>query len=312
MDRGKVLITEPVHSILPEGLKKLGYEVQYHPDVAPSEVLEKIEKYTGLIINSRIVADRELLMKAVRLKFVARCGSGKEVIDFDFCSLRGVAAITSPEGNRQAVAEHAVGMLLCLMNNLHRAHEQVKQKKWLREENRGIELFGKVVGIIGFGNTGESFAQALKGFSPVILAYDKYRKNLGKELVNESELDEIFEKADVVSLHLPLTPETIHYADNRFFSQFKKPIWFINTSRGACVNSADLLSAISGGQVLGAALDVLENEKFESYSAEENVLFDALVNTGKVLFTPHIAGWTHESKRKIAEVLLSKIASLNF
>lgn len=310
MSKGKVLITEPVHELLPEGLEKLGFEVLYLPEISRVEALKIIDGFNGLIINSKVVADKSLLEKALQLKFVARCGSGKEVIDFDYCQTHGIAAITSPEGNRQAVAEHALGMLLSMMNNIHTAHQQVMQGQWLREQNRGFELFGKTIGIIGFGNTGEAFANVLSGFQPTILAYDKYRTGFGNQLVKETSIEEIFDSAEVVSLHLPLSSETKHFANQSFFQSFKKKIWLINTSRGSCVNTVDLLNAIKDKIVVGAALDVLENEKLATYSPLETELFTQLKNTGKIVFTPHIAGWTHESKKKIAEVLLQKIAHL--
>lgn len=310
MSKGKVLITEPVHESLPSGLEKLGYEVLYLPEISRVEALRMINDFNGLIINSKVFADKPLLEKASQLKFVARCGSGKEVIDFDYCQTHGIAAITSPEGNRQAVAEHALGMLLSMMNNIHTAHQQVMQGQWLREQNRGFELLGKTIGIIGFGNTGEAFANLLSGFQPTILAYDKYRKGFGNQLVKETPIEEIFNSAEVVSLHLPLSSETKYFANESFFQSFKKKIWLINTSRGSCLNTVDLLNAINDNIVIGAALDVLENEKLSAYSPLETELFTQLKSTGKILFTPHIAGWTHESKKKIAEVLLQKIAHL--
>ncbi|MCO5281726.1 MAG: hydroxyacid dehydrogenase [Chitinophagales bacterium] len=308
MKKGKVLITEPVHELLPKGLVELGFEVVHLPEITRAEALEVIQDFEGLIINSKVVANRELLLKATQLKFVARCGSGKEVIDFKYCVENEIIPITSPEGNRQAVAEHALGMLLSLLNNIHKASREVAAKKWLREKNRGFELYAKTIGIIGFGNTGEAFAEVLRGFNPTILAYDKYRKNFGNNYIVESNLNEIFEHADVLSLHLPLSEETKYFANQNFFLQFKKPIWFVNTSRGNCVNTKDLLNSIQEEKILGAALDVLENEKLETYTDAENEIFKQLLETGKVLITPHIAGWTHESKRKIAEVLLQKIS----
>lgn len=307
MKRGKVLITEPVHDLLPEGLKQLGFDVVYLPKITRAETLNIIQNFEGLVINSKVVANHELLAIAKQLKFVARCGSGKEVIDFNYCSANGILPITSPEGNRQAVAEHALGMLLSLLNNIHKASIEVTQKKWLREQNRGFELFGKTIGIIGFGNTGKAFSEVLRGFKPTILAYDKYRKNFGNEYILEADMAEIFERADVLSLHLPLSNETKYFANHNFFSQFKKPIWFVNTSRGNCVNTIDLLQNILQKRILGAALDVLENEKMETYTTAENEIFNQLLETQRVLITPHIAGWTHESKRKIAETLLQKI-----
>jgi len=308
MKKGKVLITEPIHELLLKGLVELGFEVVHLPEITRAEALKIIQDFEGLIINSKVVANHELLAKAKQLKFVARCGSGKEVIDFKYCVENKITPITSPEGNRQAVAEHALGMLLSLLNNIHKASREVAQREWLREKNRGFELFGKTVGIIGFGNTGEAFSEVLRGFKPTILAYDKYRKNFGNNYVLETTLNDIFKRADVISLHLPLSEETKYFADESFFGKLEKQVWFLNTSRGNCVNTMDLLKSIQQGKILGAALDVLENEKLETYTNAENEIFNQLLETGKVLITPHIAGWTHESKRKIAEVLLQKIS----
>jgi D-3-phosphoglycerate dehydrogenase len=305
-----VLITEPVHELLPQGLQLLGFKVVHLPDIQRNEVLAIIHDFEGLIINSKIVADSELLHVATKLKFVARCGSGKEVIDFKLAGLRGIACITSPEGNRQAVAEQALGMLLCIMNNVQKAHNEIKEGHWIREANRGNELFGKTVGIIGYGNTGEAFANVLAGFNVKVLAYDKYKKGFAQNYICESAIEMLFAEADVVSLHLPLTEETKHFANEEFFKSFRKKIWFLNLSRGVCVNTSSLLQAIADGKVEAAALDVLENEKINTLNAEEQVWFRRLTINQQILLTPHIAGWTHESKRKIAEVLLEKISSI--
>lgn len=305
-----VLITEPVHELLPKGLQALGFEVVYLPEIQRREVLEIIHDFEGLIINSKITADKELIEAATKLKFFARCGSGKEVMDIPLATSRGIECITSPEGNRQAVAEQALGMLLNIMNNVPKAHNEIRNKQWIREPNRGHELFGKTVGIIGYGNTGEAFAKVLTGFNVKVLAYDKYRKGFEEGYIHESSLAAIFEEADVISLHLPLTEETKHFANNDFFNSFKKEIWLVNTSRGICVQTTALLNALKNGKVIAAALDVLENEKINSLNAEEQTNFEKLIAHESVLLTPHIAGWTHESKRKIAEVLLKKISSL--
>ncbi|MCS6818769.1 MAG: hydroxyacid dehydrogenase [Chitinophagales bacterium] len=310
MKNHKILITDHVHPYLIESLRNMAYQVYYQPEISREEVLQKIQDFTGIIINSRIIADKELLEKGRKLKFVARCGSGREVIDYNSCKLLNIKAITSPEGNKQAVAEHALGMLLCIMNNIHIAHHQVIKFIWKREENRGFELFGKKIGIIGFGHTGSSFAKVLRGFNPKILAYDKYKKGFGNEYVKEVSLTKIFNEAEVVSLHLPLTNETIGYADDVFFNSFKKKIWFINTSRGQCLKLESLLHGIEKGKIKGAALDVLENEKFSSYSKKEKALLQKILRTNKVLVTPHIAGWTYESKEKIARILVQKIKRL--
>jgi len=305
-----VLITEPVHELLPKGLQALGFEVIHLPLIQRKEVLEIIHNFEGLIINSKIIADKELIDVATKLMFVARCGSGKEVMDIPLATLRGIECLTSPEGNRQAVAEHALGMLLCIMNNVQKAHNEIRNKQWIREANRGHELFGKTVGIIGYGNTGEAFAKVLAGFNVKVLAYDKFRNGFTEGYIQESSLASIFEEAEVVSLHLPLTSETKHFANDDFFNAFKKEIWFVNTSRGVCVETPALLNALENGKVIAAAMDVLENEKINSLNKEEEVWFENLIANERVLLSPHIAGWTYESKRKIAEVLLEKISRL--
>lgn len=310
MSKGKVLITDDLHSLLKEGLIADGYEVDDKPDIAPEQVLAIINEYTGLVINSKIYAGAELLGKASKLKFVCRAGSGLEVIDLPFAAAHNIAAINSPEGNRNAVGEQALGMLLGLMNNIVIANGETKNTQWLREKNRGEELSGKTVGLIAYGNTGEAFAKLLRGFDVQILAYDKYKKGFGNEYIKESTLEEIYECADVLSLHLPLTTETQYMVDYKFLSSFKKPYWFINTSRGKVLRTADMLRALEEGKIKGAALDVLENEKLSSYTAKEQELYTRIASKPNIILTPHIAGWTHESKRKIAETLLQKIRTL--
>ena len=303
----KVLITDDVHILLIEGLQQMGFEVVFRPDISFEETLAAIEPFTGLIINSKIFCGPELLDKAPKLKWIGRLGSGMEVIDRAACDARGVKYFNSPEGNRNAVAEHALGLLLNLMNNITKSNNEVKAGKWIREPNRGEELSGKTVGIIAFGNTGEAFAKILSGFDVQILAYDKYKSGFGNEAVKESSLEEIFEKADIVSLHLPLTDETKYMVDESFLNSFRKPIYLINTSRGKVLKTTALLSAIRSGKVKAAAMDVLENEKIAQLNAQEQEWFDALCKEERIILTPHIAGWTIESKRKIAEVVLSTL-----
>ena len=299
----KILITDELHPLLKEGLEQDGFVVDYCPAISSEEVLEIIHEYEGLIINSKVYAGKELLERATKLKFVCRAGSGLEVIDLDYAKKKNVIAFNSPEGNRNAVAEHALGMLLNLLNNISKADRELRNKEWKREENRGNELSGKTIGLIAFGNTAQAFAKILKGFDVKILAYDKYKTNLE----NESSLHNIFEQADVLSLHLPLTEETKCMIDYAFFSSFKKPIWLINTSRGKVLRTNDLLQAVNEGKVIAAALDVFENERLSSLNETEKKDFEALISDNRILLTPHIAGWTYESKKKIAEVLLEKI-----
>jgi D-3-phosphoglycerate dehydrogenase len=307
---GKILITDSVHSLLYEGLRADGFIVDYRPDISAEEVMQVISEYEGLVINSKVYAGKEMLDKAAKLKFVCRAGSGLEVIDVKYAMQKGVAVFNSPEGNRNAVAEHALGMLLNLTNNISKADKEVREHKWNREENRGTEISGKTIGLIAFGNTAEAFAKLLIGFGVNILAYDKYKTGFSNEYVKEASLQDIFQNAEVVSLHLPLTDETEYMIDYTFLSSFKKKYWLINTSRGKVLRTADLVKCINEGKILGAALDVLENEKLSTMNAEQERVFRQLITNPTILLTPHIAGWTHESKQKIAEVLLEKIRKL--
>lgn len=305
----RALITDDVHPLLIENLRGLGYEVDFLPDITAEKTAAIITPYTGLIINSKIFCGEDLLSKAPNLKWVGRLGSGMEVIDTQACEMHGVKYFNSPEGNRNAVAEHALGVLLNIMNNISVSYNEVRQGQWIREPNRGTELSGKTVGIIAYGNTGEAFSKVLGGFDVNILAYDKYKKDFGNNRVKEATMEEIYASADVVSLHLPLTTETKHLANQKFFESFARPIYFVNTSRGKVVDTAALLHAVRSGHIKAAALDVLENEKITQLSPSEREWFDALVAEKRILLTPHIAGWTHESKRKIAEVVISRVRS---
>ena len=303
----KILITDDVHALLPDGLRKMGFEVHYLPLITPEEVLNTIQEYEGLVINSKVYVGKDMLDRAEKLKFVCRAGSGLEVIDLEYAKAKQVVAFNSPEGNRNAVAEFALGALLNMMRNVSKANTEVKNHHWKRELNRGEELSGKTVGMIAFGNTGQAFAKLLSGFDVRVLAYDKYFHGFTGGHVKEAALDEIFEEADVLSLHLPLTTETKYMVNYEFLSSFKKPYWFINTSRGKVLRTADLIRAVAEGKISSAALDVLENEKIDTLNPDEQENFKNLVSDNKIFLSPHIAGWTHESKRKIAEVLLAGI-----
>ena len=306
----KVLITDDVHHLLIENLQQMGYEVTFRPDITFEETLSSIGSFMGLIINSKIFCSDELLGKAPNLRWIGRLGSGMEVIDTKACDARGVKYFNSPEGNRNAVAEHALGLLLNLMNHISKSNAEVKQGKWIREANRGEELSGKTVGIIAYGNTGEAFAKILRGFDVRILAYDKYKKGFGDNFVKESSPEEIFQKAEVLSLHLPLTEETKYMIDEKFLNSFSKPIYLINTSRGKVLKTTALIAAIRSDKVKAAGLDVLENEKINQLNEQEQQWFDTLVKDERIILTPHIGGWTVESKRKIAEVVIEKIRQL--
>ena len=274
------------------------------------EISQHIHLYDGIVIRSRIKLNKELIDKATQLKFIARAGAGMENIDTVYAESKGITCLHAPEGNRDAVAEHALGMLLSLFNNLCRANKEVREAKWIREGNRGIELMGKTVGIIGYGNMGSAFAARLKSFGVQILAYDKFKKGFGDESIQEATLQSIFNEADILSLHTPLTPETQDLINNAFIQQFKKNIFIINTARGKSLNTADLVTNLKRGKVLGACLDVLEYEVSSFEKLDATALpeaFQYLIQSDKVLLSPHIAGWTHESNEKIASVLAEKI-----
>lgn len=306
----RVLITDDCHPLLTEGLKKMGYACDFLPDITPEETRRVIPGYEGLIINSKIFVNRDFLDAAEKLRFVGRLGSGMEIVDRVYAAERGVAVVSSPEGNRNAVAEQALGMLLVLANNLLRADRELRQNIWRREANRGWELRGKTLGIIGFGHTGSQFARKLAGMEMPVLAYDKYKPEgyaAEMEWVREASLADIQAKSDIVSLHLPLTPETRHLVDKQFIDLCKKGFVLINTSRGGCVKTEDVATALEGGHIGGACLDVFENEKPPTFAAHETTLYTRLHQLENVVLTPHIAGWTHESKRQMAEVLLAKI-----
>jgi D-3-phosphoglycerate dehydrogenase len=306
----KVLITDDVSELLLQGLPALGYEYDFLPEITFAEVIGIIKHYEGLVINSKIQCGAELLTHATKLKWIGRLGSGMEVIDTNLCNSMGIRYFNTPSGNCQAVAEHAVGMLLSLMRNITIANNEVNNGEWIREANRGEELSGKTIAILGFGNTGEAFAKVLSGFDVKVLAYDKYKQGYTNHYVSESSYDEMFEKADVLSLHLPLTEETIFSVNSHFLSNFSKPIYLLNTSRGKVLKTEDLIPLFENGKLKGAGLDVLENEKINELSESEQKLFSALQKEKRVLLTPHIAGWTHESKRKIALKVLENISFL--
>ncbi len=307
----RVLITDDCHEVLVEGLEKLGYECHFRPTILPEEVTEVISDYEGLIINSKVRVDEALLQRAQRLRFVGRLGSGMEIVDRQATASRGIVVVNSPEGNSNAVAEHALGMLLALLNHLLRADRQVRQRLWLREANRGNELDGKCIGIIGFGHTGSRFARKLAGFDVQVLAYDKYKTGYAADMpwVLETSLEEIQRRADIISLHLPLTEETRHLVDASFIRRCRLGFILINTARGACMCTADVVEALERGTIGGACLDVFENEKPPTFTREEQALYERLYRSERVILSPHIAGWTHESKRRIAEVLLQKITA---
>jgi D-3-phosphoglycerate dehydrogenase len=303
----KVLITDLADALLAEGLTKAGFICDYRPEISYTEVLDIICEYTGVVINSKILVNKDFLSRAKNLRFVARLGSGLEIIDLAAAAAAGVAVHSSPAGNCDAVAEQAMAMLLALLVNLRRADAQVRNFDWQREANRGSELMSKTVAIIGFGHTGAAFAKRLSGFGCQILAYDKYKQNYAPDYVQESTMAEIFERADVLSFHLPLTAETTHLANNQYFSQFQKDIILVNTARGQIIRTDILLAHLKSGKISAAALDVFENEKPNTFSATEKENFAQLYALQNIILSPHIAGWTHESKKRLAAILLNKI-----
>lgn len=306
----QVLFIDTVHPLVKTSLEKEGYHCDWLPGRDYSFYESVIAGYHGIVIRSGITLDKNLLLKAVNLRFIARLGSGLDNIDTQYAASRGIACLNSPEGNRDAVGEHTLGMLLALMNRLLIADHEVRQGIWHREENRGTELKSKCVGIIGFGNMGSAFARRLQGFECRIIAYDKYKSGYAPPYVEEVNMEELFVSADIVSLHVPLTEETRYLACEEWFSRFSKPVVLINTARGPVVNTADLVNALKNGRVTSAALDVIEYEEasFELINTEPlPEPFSYLVNSDRVILSPHIAGWTHESKEKLATVLVEKI-----
>lgn len=303
----KVLLLDKNHPLITEQLSAKGLVLEEDYQSSYDQVLEKIHHYDGIIIRSRIPIDNNFLQHAKNLKFIARVGAGMENIDTATAKALGIALINSPEGNRDAVAEQVVGMLLVLTNRLFIASQEVKNGIWKREENRGMELLGKTFGIIGYGNMGKATAKRLSGFGMKVIFYD-ILPNLEDEYAKQVSLQELQNESDIISLHIPETPDTYHFVDEYFITQMKKTFYLINTARGKNIKTKSLVEGIQSGKIKGAALDVLEFEKASFEQLEtQNIDLQFLLNSDKVLITPHIAGWTHESKTKLAQVIVDKI-----
>jgi D-3-phosphoglycerate dehydrogenase len=311
MGKGKVLIAAPVHPVLTEGLTALGYEILHQKNITREGAAVLLNDCTGVIISTRLQMDREMLDNTHYLKWIGRMGSGMEVIDVPYAEEKGIRCFSSPEGNCNSVAEHALGMLLALTKKIVVSHEEVKNGLWHREKNRGIELEGKTIGIIGFGHTGKAFAKKLSGFDIRILAYDKYEPVMSNgNVVGCTELTPLFKEADIISFHVPIQDGTYHYFNKDFINHMSKPFILINTSRGTVVDTGDLVRGLKEGKITGAALDVLEEEPLERMGVEIKKLLNELIRLPQVVITPHIAGYSYESVYKMSKALLDKIVTV--
>ncbi|WP_426669490.1 2-hydroxyacid dehydrogenase [Mucilaginibacter sp. McL0603] len=309
MEKKNILIVDDIHPIFIEQAKTLGYHCYYQPTIKSEQAYEIIGDYEGLVIRSKFLVDKKIIDLSKNLRFICRAGAGMDNIDEDYAREKGILLINAPEGNMDAVGEHAIGMLLNLMNNINRSDSEVREGTWNREANRGYELKGKTVGIIGYGFMGGSFARKLSGFDVNVIAYDKYKTGFSDKYAREVSMEEIVKHADIVSFHVPLTAETKGLVNDEYLFHFKKPIFLLNTSRGKVVQIKAVLNAIKQGKILGAGLDVLEVEKFPALAEQD--WFDELRRSNKVILTPHVAGWTFDSYRRISEVMADKLSKLN-
>ncbi|HLO69402.1 MAG TPA: NAD(P)-dependent oxidoreductase [Flavipsychrobacter sp.] len=306
----KVLIAAPVHPVLTDGLQAAGYECLIHEKISQQQAFELVKDVTGIITSTRLQLDKSLIDAAPQLQWIGRMGSGMEVIDVPYAETKGIKCFGSPGGNANAVAEHALGMLLSLNKRIIQSNNEVKQGLWLRDENRGTELEGKTIGLIGFGHTGRAFAKKLMGFDMQILAYDKYNRQDFPAYVKQCEtLTPIFQQADIISFHVPLQADTTHYFDENFLRSVRKPFILVNTSRGVVVNNEVLLLGMQEKLICGACIDVWEEEPLNVMSDKQRVLLAQVANLPNAVLTPHIAGYSFEAVYKMSYILLQKIVN---
>lgn len=305
----RCLIADEMHESILSLLQAIGFKTDYRPKASRQELLKIIGDYEVLLIRSKTDIDTEMVDAAAKLELIGRAGAGLDKIDVAYVESKGIEIVNAPEGNRDALAEHVMGLLLAMLNNVVSADAEIRQWIWDREANRGIELSDKTIGIIGYGNMGQAFVQRLRAFDCRILVYDKYKKGFGTKKVEEVSLEKIYDKADILSLHIPLSDETRSWVNRGFIEKFRKDIYLINSARGEILPIKDLLALLDSGKVIGAALDVLEKEKFEKLTGEERELFTDLFQRRNVVLSPHVGGWTFASYKRINEVLVGKIAA---